>query len=64
MKKKGKLRFEGEYYKGYKLKGKEYINERLEFEGDYLFFNKFNGIGYDKNGNKIYELKKGNGNAM
>ena len=42
-------------------KGKYYINERLEYEGDYLFYNKYNGKGYDENGNIIYELKNGNG---
>ena len=31
------------------------------FEGEYLEGKKWNGKGYDKNGNIIYELKDGNG---
>ena len=46
---------------GFRLKGKEYINNRLEFEGEYLFNNKFNGKGFDENKNVIYELKNGTG---
>ena len=83
-----KLHFEGEYIFGHKFKGKEYINEKLEFEGEYIFKGeeninvnleyeedwppvgkyhddknviKFNGKGYDKKGNVIYELINGNG---
>jgi len=33
----------------------------LEFEGEYFFNNKWNGKGYDKNGNIIYELINGEG---
>ena len=33
----------------------------LEFEGEYLFNKKWNGKGYDEEGNIIYELKNGNG---
>ena len=45
-----------------KIKGKEYyLNSKLEFEGEYLFNKKWNGKGYDKNGNIIYEIKNGNG---
>ena len=44
----------------YKKKGKEYINNKLEYEGEYLCNKKWNGKGYDKNGNIIYELKNGN----
>ena len=45
-------------------KGKEYdINGKVIFEGEYFFNEKWNGIGYDKNGNKIYELINGNGSA-
>ena len=43
------------------MKGKEYINEKLVYEGDYLYDKKWNGKGYDKNGNVIYELINGNG---
>ena len=53
--------FKGEYFKGHKKEGKEFINGRLEFEGKYLFDKKFDGKGFDENGNVIYELKNGNG---
>ena len=43
-----------------RLKGKLYVNERLEYEGDYII-HKFNGKGYDEHRNIIYELKNGNG---
>ena len=56
----GKLIFEGEYLYGKRLKGKEYVNERLEYEGEYII-NKYNGKGYDEDGNIIYELINGNG---
>ena len=54
-------RFEGEYLYGYKLKGREYINDKIEYEGEYLKGKKWNGKGYDENGNLIYELINGNG---
>ena len=57
----GKLMFEGKYLYNNKRQGKEYIDDILEFEGEYLYNKKWNGIGYDKNGNKIYELINGNG---
>ena len=44
-----------------RLKGKLYINEKLEFEGEYLYNRKWNGKGYDENCNIIYELINGNG---
>ena len=43
------------------VKGKEYINDRLEYEGEYLYNKKWNGNGYDENGNIIYELINGKG---
>ena len=43
------------------MKGKYYINERLKYDGEYLFDNKYNGKGYDEYGNKIYELRNGTG---
>ena len=58
---KGKLIFEGEFKNNYRSKGKEFVKERLEFEGEYLFNKKWNGKGYDEEGNIIYELKNGNG---
>ena len=57
----GKLEFEGEYLYGYILKGKFFVKEKLEFEGEYLYNKKWNGKGYDENGNIIYELINGNG---
>ena len=33
----------------------------MEYEGVYLYNKKWNGIGYDENGNIIYELINGNG---
>ena len=51
--------FEGEYPIG---KGKEYFyNGKIKFKGDYINGIKWGGIGYDKYGNIIYELKNGNG---
>ena len=48
--------FEGEYLYDWKIKGKEYIKGKLEYEGEYFFNKKWNGKGYDENGNIIYEL--------
>ena len=67
-KKEGKLYysdkkiFEGEFINNIKIKCSEYINDKKEFEGIYLYNNKWNGIGYDEDGNKLYELRKGSGN--
>jgi hypothetical protein len=36
------LQFEGEYLNDSKRKGKEYINGKLEFEGEYLYYRKYN----------------------
>ena len=33
----------------------------MEYEGEYLIGKKYNGKGYDTNGNIIYELKNGTG---
>jgi hypothetical protein len=33
----------------------------LEFEGEYLYYRKYNWKGYDENGNITYELNNGNG---
>ena len=43
------------------MKGKNYLDEKLEYEGYYLYNKKYDGKGYDKNGNIIYELIKGTG---
>ena len=45
------------------MRGKFYINEKLEYEGEFLFDKKYNGKGYDENGNIIYELINGSGKA-
>ena len=60
------LEFEGKYLNGKKLTGKisEFYNDydrKLKFKGDHLNGKKWNGIGYDKNGKIIYELKNGKG---
>ena len=55
------LIFECEYLYGLIKKGKTYHKGKLEFEGDYFFYQKWNGKGYDENGNVIYELKNGTG---
>ena len=59
-----KLRFEGEYLKGERNgRGKEYDLDtgELIFEGEYLNGKKWNGKGYNENGNIIYELNNGKG---
>ena len=57
----GDIRFEGEYLYGHIIKGKLYINKRLEYEGEYLFYRKWNGKGFNENGNVIYTIKNGKG---
>ena len=37
------------------------INGNIIFEGEYLNDKKWNGKGYDENGNILYELINGNG---
>ena len=45
-------------------KGKAYNwKSKLEFEGDFSYDEKWDGKGYDKNGNIIYELINGKGRA-
>ena len=56
------LLYEGEYLNGKRNgKGKEYGPVFLMYEGEYLCGKKWNGKGYDREGNLIYELKNGNG---
>ena len=57
------LIFEGEYLNGKKNgKGKEYnCDNTIIFEGDYFNDKKWNGKGYDKNNNTIYEINNGKG---
>ena len=59
----GQLIFEGEYANGLRNgKGKEYYdNGDIYFEGEYLNGKRWNGIGYDTNNNKAYEIKDGKG---
>ena len=60
----GKLTFEGNYKTGRENgNGKEYYeNGKILFEGEYINGKKWNGIGYNINGNKEYEIKDGKGN--
>ena len=44
-----------------KIKGKEYFKGKLVFDGEYLYNWKYQGKGYDDNGNNIYEVINGNG---
>ena len=53
--------FEWYFYNDFLLKGKRYIYGRIEYEGEFLLNKKWNGKGYDENGNIIYELNNGNG---
>ena len=56
------LCYEGELrYGKINGKGKLYYSGKLIFEGNFLNKNKFDGIGYDLNQNKLYELKDGKG---
>ena len=60
----GKLLFEAEFlYDNKNGKGKEYnyLNDKLEFEGEYLNGKKWNGNGYNINGNIEYKIKDGKG---
>ena len=54
----GKLEYEGEYKNSKRNgKGKEYWNDHLIFEGEYLNDLKWNGIGYDLSNNITFEIK-------
>ena len=54
--------FNAEYsYGSWNGKGKEYKDNKLVFEGEYLNGKKWNGIGYEIDSNKTYELKNGKG---
>ena len=57
------LIFSGEYKNGKRNgEGKEYYkNKYIKFEGEYLNGKRWNGIGYDINGEKIYEIHNGKG---
>ena len=55
--------FEGEYLNGKRNgKWKEYnLDGEIIFEGEYKDDKKWNGKGYDEDGNVIYEINNGNG---
>jgi len=57
------LIFEGEYSNGRRHgKGKEYyFNGKLKFEGKYVNGKRWNGKGYNINGNLDFEIKDGKG---
>ena len=56
------LTFYGEYKNGKKHgKGKEFNNYSIKFDGEYFDGKRWNGKGYDREGNIIYELKNGKG---
>ena len=58
----GNLIFEGEYKNGKRNgEGKAYIEDRLEYAGEYKNGKKWNGKGYDRKGNIIYEINNGKG---
>ena len=57
----GTLKFNGSFFFYHEITGKEYTDGYLSYESDYLYGVKWNGKGYDKNGNIIYELNNGNG---
>ena len=58
-----KLIYEGEYINGERNgKGKEYYDDnKIKFEGEYLYGKRWNGKGYDIENNIIYEIKDGKG---
>ena len=56
------LIYEGEYLNGMKNgKGKIIVDKKLKFEGEFKNDKKWNGIGYGKNNQIIYEIKEGKG---
>ena len=59
----GKKRFEGIYLNGVKNgQGKEFYQDgKKMFEGEYKNGKRWNGNGYNKNGNIEFEIKDGNG---
>ena len=61
--KNGELIYEGNYFNGLRNgEAKEYYeSNELKFEGEYLNGKRWNGKGYDKSGNIMYELNKGKG---
>ena len=60
-----KVYFDGIFFNGFMKKGKLYnYEEKLIFEGEFLYNNKWTGKGYDGNGNETFEIKNGNGKGI
>jgi antitoxin component YwqK of YwqJK toxin-antitoxin module len=59
----GKLKFDGVYFIGEKREGNLYIDGYLEYNDEFLNNKKWNGKGYDKNNNILYELVEGTENV-
>ena len=61
-----KLKFEGEYLNGERNgKGKEYYKDgKIKIEGEYLNGKRWNVKGYNKEGEKIFEIKNGKGHLI
>ena len=60
----GELIFEGEYLNGKKdgkVKEYNFHNRGLLFEGEYINRKRWNGKGYDINGDFLFEIKDGKG---
>ena len=57
----GDLILDGEFVNDQRKRGKVFVKGILEYEGVYFFNKKWNGSGYDKNGNVVYVLVNGNG---
>ena len=57
------MEFEGKYLNGKRDgKGKEYYdNNKIKFEGEYLYGLRWNGIMYDYNNKYTFKIKNGNG---
>ena len=64
--KNGKIKYKGEYSKG-KLNGKgiEFFETGVKsFQGEYINERKWNGIGYNSKGKKVFEISNGRGNVL
>ena len=60
-----KVYFEGIFFNGFMKRGKLYNNEeKLIYEGEFLYNKKWSGKGYDGNGNVTFEIINGNGKGI